>query len=497
MRRSHVPALRHPLYPPPINPLQRGMVREVLETGIRAIDTLLTLGRGQRVGIFAGSGVGKSTVLGMLAREVKADVSVIALIGERGREVRAFVEEGLSEEARSGRGRGRRHVGPAAAGAAARGIPGHGRRRTFPRPRAERLPHDGFGHARRDGAARDRPRGGRAAHRARLHAVGVHAAAAAARARRRAQRGGSITALYTVLVEGDDVNEPISDAVRSILDGHIVLSRDIAHRGRYPAIDVTRSISRLASALVTRAGAGGGGRCGQAHWRRTKPRATSSRSGAYRAGTTPAVDRAIQLMPALEQFLAQRPDETESRAAACERLERLLAAEVQDSKARLPRPTVTVRVMTDRRTQRLDLLYRLREMHVEQARADHVAAQTELEAARAGGRHADRGCKALDEWTVGQLVRRRAAHSGGAAPGAAVSRRREAMRSSGSAPTEEKSREAREGRARQAHARFEELSVVERLAIASRADRHDEQIRARLRRPRRSRDQRKTLEAKE
>jgi len=91
---------RSALYPPPLNPLQRGMVREVLETGIRAIDTLLTLGRGQRVGIFAGSGVGKSTVLGMLAREVQADVSVIALIGERGREVRAFVEEGLSAEAR-------------------------------------------------------------------------------------------------------------------------------------------------------------------------------------------------------------------------------------------------------------------------------------------------------------------------------------------------------------------------------------------------------------
>ncbi len=95
-----LPAARTALYPPPLNPLHRGMVRDILETGIRAIDTLLTLGRGQRIGIFAGSGVGKSTVLGMLAREVKADVSVIALIGERGREVRAFIEEGLSPEAR-------------------------------------------------------------------------------------------------------------------------------------------------------------------------------------------------------------------------------------------------------------------------------------------------------------------------------------------------------------------------------------------------------------
>ena len=156
-----LPATRHPLYPPPLNPLHRGMVREVLETGIRAIDTLLTLGRGQRVGIFAGSGVGKSTVLGMLAREVKADVSVIALIGERGREVRAFVEEGLSAEARATLGGGRRDFGSAAAGAASRGLSRHRHRRTFSRRRAQRLPDHGFDHARRHGAARDRP--GRAA----------------------------------------------------------------------------------------------------------------------------------------------------------------------------------------------------------------------------------------------------------------------------------------------------------------------------------------------
>jgi flagellum-specific ATP synthase len=334
-----VPALRHSLYPPPINPLQRGMVREVLETGIRAIDTLLTLGRGQRVGIFAGSGVGKSTVLGMLAREVRADVSVIALIGERGREVRAFVEEGLSNEARS------RSVVVAATSD----------QPPLVRRRAAFLATAVAEHFRDQGmsvcltmdsitrvAMAQREIGLAAGElpTARGYTPSVFTLLPRLLERGGVHNcGGSLTALYTVLVEGDDVNEPISDAVRSILDGHIVLSRDIAHRGRYPAIDVPRSISRLASALVSE-------RERAAVAEAVKLMATYEASrdlievGAYRTGTTPAVDRAIQLNAVLEQFLAQRPDETESRDAACARLERLLAAEVQDSKAKLPRPTV-------------------------------------------------------------------------------------------------------------------------------------------------------------
>jgi flagellum-specific ATP synthase len=330
------PAARNALYPPPLNPLQRGMVREVLETGIRAIDTLLTLGRGQRVGIFAGSGVGKSTVLGMLAREVKADISVIALIGERGREVRAFVEEGLSPEAR------KRSVVVAATSD----------QPPLVRRRAAFLATAVAEHFRDQGlhvcltmdsitrvAMAQREIGLAAGE---LPTARGYTPSVFTMLPRLLERGGvrdgqgSLTALYTVLVEGDDVNEPISDSVRSILDGHIVLSRDIAHRGRYPAIDVTRSISRLASSLTTE-----------------KERAVvtdaikmlatyeASRDlievGAYRAGTTPAVDRAIQLLPALEQFLAQRPEESDSRAAACARLASLLAAEVQDAKPRLPR----------------------------------------------------------------------------------------------------------------------------------------------------------------
>jgi len=336
-----IPALRYSLYPPPLNPLQRGMVRDVLETGIRAIDTLLTLGRGQRVGIFAGSGVGKSTVLGMLAREVQADVSVIALIGERGREVRAFVEEGLSEEAR------KRSVVVAATSD----------QPPLVRRRAAFLATAVAEHFRDAGlnvcltmdsitrvAMAQREIGLAAGElpTARGYTPSVFTLLPRLLERGGVRNaGGSMTALYTVLVEGDDVNEPISDAVRSILDGHIVLARDIAHRGRYPAIDVTRSISRLATSLITEKDRGIVADA-------IKLLATYETSrdlievGAYRAGTTPSVDRAIQLIPALEQFLAQRPDETETRGSACKRLESLLAAEVQDSRTRLPRPSVTV-----------------------------------------------------------------------------------------------------------------------------------------------------------
>ncbi len=125
--------------------------------------------------------------------------------------------------------------------------------------------------------------------------------------------------------------------------------------------------------------------------------------GAYRAGTTPAVDRAILLMPALEQFLAQRPDESEARAVACKRLEGLLAAEVQDARPKLPRIASARRVMSDRRKQRLELLYRLREMNVEQARAEHVAAQTELDQRRERAEATQRRIEELDEWTVAKI----------------------------------------------------------------------------------------------
>jgi flagellum-specific ATP synthase len=319
-----------PLEPPPLNPLERGAQCEPLETGIRTVDSLLTLARGQRVGIFAGSGVGKSTVLGMIARRAQADVSVIALIGERGREVKAFVDSGLSSEARA-----RTVVVTATSDHA-----------PLVRRRAAFLATAIAEHFREQGlhvcllmdsvtrvamAQREigLASGEMPTSRGYTPSVFTLLPRLLERGGVRAA-GGSITALYTVLVEGDDFNDPISDATRSILDGHIVLSRDIAQRGRYPAIDVTQSVSRLASSVVAEADA-------RVMTEVVKLLALYETSrdlievGAYRAGTNPAVDRAIQLVPALEQFMAQRPDEVESRAAAMQRLRTILATPVRST----------------------------------------------------------------------------------------------------------------------------------------------------------------------
>ena len=314
---------RYPLYPSPINPLDRGMLDEILETGIRAVDSLLTLARGQRVGIFAGSGVGKSTVLSMIARQVKADVSVIALVGERGREVKSFVENGLSEAAR----------GRSVVVAATSDQPPLVRRRAafLATAIAEYFRDQGLhvsltmdSVTRVAMAQREIGLASGELPTARGYTPSVFALLPRLLERGGARAaGGSLTALYTVLVEGDDFNDPISDTVRSILDGHIVLTRAIAHRGRYPAIDATQSISRLASAVVPEAE-------GRLVADAIKLLAVyeSSRDlievGAYRAGTDATVDRAIKLVPEIERFMAQKPDEVEVRAAAIERLRKLL-----------------------------------------------------------------------------------------------------------------------------------------------------------------------------
>jgi flagellum-specific ATP synthase len=314
---------RQPIYPSPINPLHRGMVREVLQTGIRTIDSLLTLGRGQRVGIFAGSGVGKSTVLEMLARQVQADVTVIALVGERGREVKAFVEEGLSAEARA----------KSVIVAATSDQPALLRRRAafLATAIAESFRDEGLdvclmmdSITRVAMAQREIGLASGELPTARGYTPSVFALLPKLLERGGVRGdGGSITSIYTVLVEGDDLADPISDTVRATLDGHIVLSRAIAQRGRYPAIDVTQSISRLASAVVP-----------EAEMRlvveAVKMLALYETSrdlievGAYREGTSAAVDRAIKVVPDLEQFMTQRPGETEGRAAAMARLQAIL-----------------------------------------------------------------------------------------------------------------------------------------------------------------------------
>ena len=189
---------------------------------------------------------------GMIARATDADVNVIALVGERGREVREFIERDLGPEGARALGRRRRHLRPARARAHQGRVRRDHDRRALPRPGRRRAADDGLGHPLRDRAARDRPRDRRAAGDARLHAVACSRSCRGCSSAPAPPRTGSITGLYTVLVEGDDMNEPVADAVRAILDGHIVLSRELAHRNHYPAIDVLQSVSRLSPASCSR-----------------------------------------------------------------------------------------------------------------------------------------------------------------------------------------------------------------------------------------------------
>jgi flagellum-specific ATP synthase len=223
-----------------------------MDVGIRAINALLTVGRGQRLGLFAGTGVGKSVLLGMMARYTRADVIVVGLIGERGREVKEFIEDILEEEGL------RRSVvvaapadapplvrlqGAAYATAIAEHFRDHGRHVLLLMDSLTRFAH---------GAARNRTGHRRTTGHQGLPALLLRQAADAGGAQRQCQAGGgSITAFYTVLSEGDDQQDPIADAARGILDGHFVLSRELAEAGHYPAIDVEQSISRAMNQLIT------------------------------------------------------------------------------------------------------------------------------------------------------------------------------------------------------------------------------------------------------
>ncbi|WP_256082040.1 FliI/YscN family ATPase [Massilia sp. YIM B04103] len=307
------------LYAAPINPLTRPRITRPLETGVRAIDALLPLGQGQRVGIFAGSGVGKSTLLGMLAREVRTDVNVIALIGERGREVRDFVEQQLGSEglrrsvvlvATSDQPALVRTRAAHAATAIAEHFRDAGQQVLLMMDSLTR-----FAMARREvGLAAGEPP------TARGYTPSVFAEIPALCERcGTTDSGGAITALYTVLVEGDDFNEPVSDIVRATLDGHIMLSRQLAHEGHYPAIDVLQSASRLASELSSQSEQQLMAAAVDllANYERNRQMVEM---GAYRAGSNPAVDRAIAAAPALRAVLRQRVGEAASRAAALAQL---------------------------------------------------------------------------------------------------------------------------------------------------------------------------------
>ncbi|KPU28219.1 ATP synthase [Caloranaerobacter sp. TR13] len=287
----------------PPNPLQREKIREILPLGIKVIDGLLTCGKGQRIGIFAGSGVGKSTTLGMIARNVKADVNVIALIGERGREVREFIENDLKEEglkksvvvvATSDKPALVRMKGAFLATAIAEYFRDKGKNVMLLMDSLTR-----FAMAQREvGLAVGEPPVTRG------YTPSVFALLPKLLERAGTSDKGTITALYTVLVDGDDLNEPITDTVRGILDGHIVLSRKLANQNHYPAIDVLASISRVMPNI-----------CDQEHINLAnkikdiistyKEAEDLINIGAYKQGTNEKIDTAINVIEKINVFLKQ------------------------------------------------------------------------------------------------------------------------------------------------------------------------------------------------
>jgi flagellum-specific ATP synthase len=293
-----------PLAPPPANPMQRPRIRDVLETGVRVVDGLLPIGRGQRVGIFAGSGVGKSTLLGMLTRHVRSDVNVVALVGERSREVREFIEQHLgpqglarsvvvvstAQEAAPARVRAAR-----AAVAIAGWFRERGQHVLLTMDSITRLAMA----SREIGLAAGEPP------TARGYTPSVFAQLPQLCERfGTAPSGGSITALLTVLVEGGDLDEPIADALRAVLDGHVVLSRTLAQQGHYPAVDVLQSASRLLPDIATAAEQALVAEAVRllALLERHRPMVDL---GAYQGGSNPALDLALQREPALLAWLRQ------------------------------------------------------------------------------------------------------------------------------------------------------------------------------------------------
>ncbi len=288
-------------YPP--NPLERVRIKEALPVGVRAIDGLLTMGRGQRIGIFAGSGVGKSTLLGMIARNSSADINVITLVGERGREVLDFVEKDLKEEglaksvlviATSDQPALLRLKAAMVGTAIAEYFRDQGKNVMLMMDSLTR-----FAMAQREiGMTVGEPPVSRG------FPPSVYAKLPKLLERSGTSKKGSITGIYTVLVEGDDMNEPISDTVRGILDGHFVLSRKLANNNQYPAIDVLASVSRLMVDIVTKE-----------HWEMAnfiKNMMTEYNDvldlisiGAYKEGTNPKVDRAILLHEPILDMLKQ------------------------------------------------------------------------------------------------------------------------------------------------------------------------------------------------
>jgi flagellum-specific ATP synthase len=315
---------RAPLNPPPINPLSRAPITMVLDVGIRAINSMLTVGRGQRMGLFAGSGVGKSVLLGMMARYTNADVIVVGLIGERGREVKEFIEHILGAE-----GLERSVVVAAAADTPAlMRMQGAGYATTI----AEYFRDEGkhvllimdsltrYAMAQREIALAI---GEPPATKGYPPSVFAKLPVLVERAGNGKDGGGSITSFYTVLTEGDDQQDPVADSARAILDGHIVLSRALAESGHYPAIDIEQSISRAMHNITSSDH--------QKLARKLKQlNSKYSRNidlinvGAYVSGSDPLLDEAIQKRQQIDKFLLQDIDEKSELAGSISQLDSLL-----------------------------------------------------------------------------------------------------------------------------------------------------------------------------
>ena len=303
---------------PPPHPLRRQRIQKVFRTGIKALDTFVPCGRGQRLGIFAGSGVGKSTLLGMMASQAEADVNVIALIGERGREVREFLEKDLDDAGRkksvlvvatSNEPALARLKGAFLAMSIAEHFRDAGQNVLLMMDSVTR-----FAMAQREiGLAVGEPPATRG------YTPSVFSLLPQLLERAGTSEHGSTTGLFTILVEADDMNDPIADAVRSILDGHVVLTRELATQNHYPAIDVLESVSRLNRDLLTPAQLDltGKARENMAVYRKNQDLISI---GAYPAGSNAVIDESIRLREPLNQFLRQQVGEGFSTKESWERL---------------------------------------------------------------------------------------------------------------------------------------------------------------------------------
>jgi flagellum-specific ATP synthase len=318
-------AKRAPLYSRPYNPMDRDPITEVLDVGVRAINALLTVGRGQRMGLFAGSGIGKSMLLGMMARYTTADVVVVGLIGERGREVKEFIENILGDE-------GLKRAAVVAAPADSPPLLRlHGA--AYATAIAEHFRDQGqhvllimdsltrYAQAQREIALAV---GEPPATKGYPPSVFAKLPQLVERAGNGREGSGSITAFYTVLAEGDDQQDPIADAARAILDGHVVLSRQLADQGHYPAIDIEQSISRVITDLLSRDEMDEVRRFKGLYSRYQRSRDLIT-IGAYSKGNDARLDEAIALYPAMETFLMQDFLDREDYRASREQLASLLA----------------------------------------------------------------------------------------------------------------------------------------------------------------------------